>query len=34
MKILITWSSGFIGSELSNELKEDHEIVTYDICED
>ena len=31
MKIFITGSSGFIGSELIKELKNSYEIVTYDI---
>jgi|SRR3989344_295449 len=29
MKIMITGSSGFIGSELANHLKDKHEIVSY-----
>ncbi|MEW6295139.1 MAG: NAD(P)-dependent oxidoreductase [Candidatus Diapherotrites archaeon] len=33
MKILITGSSGFIGSELVNHLSGKHEIVKYDLAE-
>ncbi|MCX6738116.1 MAG: NAD(P)-dependent oxidoreductase [Candidatus Parcubacteria bacterium] len=33
MRIFITGSSGYIGSELANHLKEKHEIVKYDIAD-
>lgn len=33
MRIFITGSSGYIGSELVNRLKEKHEIIKYDLAE-